>query len=89
MKIILLQIYLKSQKFIKNIKLQFGGIPFKNRIKSPTNEEKLKKLIDYKIKNNIINNKIIHGGINKNVNFNYDKLNELCHKMNFDIFNNK
>lgn len=82
-------IFKKSKIYKKNIKLQFGGIPFKNRIKSPTNDEKLKNLIDYRIKNNIINNKIIHGGINKNVNFNYDKLNELCHKMNFDIFNNK
>jgi hypothetical protein len=82
-------IFKKSKIYKKNIKLQFGGIPFKNRIKSPPNEEKLKNLIDYKIRNNIINNKIIHGGINKNVNFNYDKLNELCHKMNFDIFNNE
>ena len=82
-------IFKKSKVYKKNIKLQFGSIPFKNRIKSPTNEGKLKNLIDYKIKNNIINNKIIRGGINKNVNFNYDKLNELCHKMNFDIFNNK
>lgn len=82
-------IFKKSKVYKKNIKLQFGGMPFKNRIKSPTNEGKLKNLIDYKIKNNIINNKIIYGGINKNVNFNYDKLNELCHKMNFDIFNNK
>jgi hypothetical protein len=82
-------IFKKSKIYKKNIKLQFGGVPFKNRIKSPPNEEKLKNLIDYKIRNNIINNKIIHGGINKNVNFNYDKLNELCHKMNFDIFNNE
>ena len=82
-------IFKKSKIYKKNIKLQFGGIPFKNRIKSPPNEEKQKNLIDYKIRNNIINNKIIHGGINKNVNFNYDKLNELCHKMNFDIFNNE
>ena len=82
-------IFKKSKIYKKNIKLQFGGVPFKNRIKSPPNEEKQKNLIDYKIRNNIINNKIIHGGINKNVNFNYDKLNELCHKMNFDIFNNE
>ena len=81
-------IFKKSKIYKKNIKLQFSGIPFKNRIQSPTNEEKLKNFIDYKIRNNIINNKLIHGGINKNVNFNYAKLNELCHKMNFDIFNN-
>ena len=72
----------------KNIKLQFPNRTQKNKIIPSSGAENLQNFINYKIKNNIINNKLIRG-INNNVNFNYDKLNELCHKMNFDIFNNK
>ncbi len=36
----------------------------------------------------MINNRINNNyKINNNMNFNYDKLNELCNKMNFDVFN--
>ena len=52
---------------------------------SNTSRGKYKNLINNTIKNNIINNKNIQN--RKNINFNYDKLNELCNKMNFDIFN--
>ena len=76
----------------KNVKFQFSGITQKKKVKSGVGTfiggEDLKSLINYKVKNNIINSRINNNfKINNNMNFNYDKLNELCHKMNFDVFN--
>ena len=66
----------------KSVKFEFSENSKKNK------GEKIKNLINYKIKNNIINNRINNNyKINNNMNFNYDKLNELCNKMNFDVFN--
>ena len=40
------------------------------------------------MKNNIIKDAIQFRNINNNINFNYEKLNELCKKMNFEAFSN-
>ena len=76
---------MKSYK--KSDKITFSETSQKGRSKpnSNTSRGKCKNLINNTIKNNIINNKNIQN--RKNINFNYDKLNELCHKMNFDLFN--
>lgn len=87
-------IFRKPMKvYKKNVKFQFSDMSLKNKVKSGKGsnieEEKLKNLINHKIKNNIISNRINNNfKMNNNMNFNYDKLNELCHKMNFDVFNN-
>ena len=44
---------------------------------------------DKKAKNNIVKSAITPRNINNNINFNREKLGELCKKMNFDIFANK
>ena len=46
------------------------------------------KNINHRIKNNLSNKKM-NNCFKIRSNFNYDKLNELCHKINFDVFNNK
>ena len=73
----------------KKDKLAYSEAPQKGRSKPniyTTSKGKLKNIINSQIKNNIINNYIKP---RNNINFNYEKLNELCHKMNFDIFNTK
>ena len=73
----------------KKDKLAYSEAPQKGRSKPnvyTTSRGKLKNIINSQIKNNIINNYIKP---RNNINFNYEKLNELCHKMNFDIFNTK
>ena len=47
------------------------------------------KSINTKFKNDIINNSIHFRNINNNINFNYNKVSELCKKMNFDFFAEK
>ena len=75
----------------KNLKYDFSDSQ-KCRIKLgiEAGEEKFKNIINYKIKNTIFTN-IINNNfkLNNNMNFNYDKLSELCHKMNFEVFNSK
>ena len=51
-----------------------------------TNPALLEK--DIKLKNNIAKKGTTFKN-NNNINFNYDKLNELCKKMNFDVFSSK
>lgn len=78
-----------TNMYKKNDKVAFSGSPKKGRNKpiNYTSRGKYKNFINNKIKINIINNKNFK--TRNNINFNYDKLNELCNKMNFDIFNNK
>lgn len=80
----------------KNLKLTFSGSSLNCKDKHiPTSGgggtgagEKYKSL-KQNIKNtNIILNKM-NGCLKIRSNFNYDKINELCHKINFDVFNNK
>ena len=75
----------------KNLKLAFSGTKqFSNiNINNNNDDDKYKDNINSKMKN-IINNKNNNCiKLHNNMNFNYDRLNELCHKINFDIFINK
>ena len=91
-------VFIKPVKvYKKNIKLQSGKKQKINKINisSPDNGDKNNNFVNNRINrnnmnnSNLINNKIIHGSINNNFNFNYEKLNDLCHKINLDILNNK
>ena len=79
----------KSDKIShKDIKEKF--IEYNNK----TNSRNILSDITYKsintqFKNDIINNSIHFRNINNNINFNYNKVSELCKKMNFDFFAEK
>ena len=80
-----------AKVYKKNLKYDFSGSQ-KYRVKprAEAGEEKFKNETNYKIKNTLFTNRFYNNfKLNNNMNFNYDKLNELCHKMNFDVFNNK
>ena len=80
-----------AKVYKKNLKYDFSGSQ-KYRVKprAEAGEEKCKNETNYKIKNTLFTNRFYNNfKLNNNMNFNYDKLNELCHKMNFDVFNNK
>ena len=70
--------------------------PYKNNIKGNNEDQnfynKEKSILAGKnkiMKNNIIKDAIQFRNFNNNINFNYEKLNELCKKMNFEAFSNK
>ena len=74
----------------KNLKYDFSDShKLRANLGTEAGGEKFKNAINYKIKNTIFTNRINNFKLNNNMNFNYDKLSELCHKMNFDVFNNK
>ena len=63
----------------------------KNNLKEQISNNKVNHTLlekDIKIKNNITKKGTTFRN-NNNINFNYDKLNELCKKMNFDVFSSK
>ena len=92
--------YIQKRKEIKNCS---SPIIFKKEIKQYKNNlkgniedqnfyNKEKSILARKnkiTKNNIIKDAIQFRNINNNINFNYEKLNELCKKMNFEAFSNK
>ena len=83
-----IKVYKKDMKYEYSINGQKYRI--KHGAGSGSGSEKHKILINHKMKNNIISNRMnTNYKANNNINFNYEKLNELCHKMNFDAFNNK
>ena len=63
----------------------------KNNLREQISNNKVNHTLldkDIKFKNNIAKKGTTFRN-NNNINFNYDKLNELCKKMNFDVFSNK
>ena len=92
--------YIQKRKEIKNCSspniFKKEIMPYKNNIKGNIEDQnfynKEKSILAGKnkiMKNNIIKDAIQFRNINNNINFNYEKLNELCKKMNFEAFSNK
>ena len=76
----------------KNVKLAFSRSSknYKtNPISTTGNERERYKNIKQNNKVNSINIEKMNNCLKIRSNFNYDKLNELCHKINFDLFNKK
>ena len=74
--------------FEKELKTEFIIQTNRNKLKN-TSIDKNDNSINLNTKNNIINKGINFRNVNNNISLRSDKLNELCKKMNFDVFATK